>query len=308
MKISRRWFLTLLLLSACTAKSTSQRNGLVFIGTVNYDQSSKTLDQYDRFKRYLQDRTQSLVELEPVLNEDKALERIQSQAWSLVFAPPGLSAIAIAQHHYVPLFALTGVQSRRSVLVVREDSPIQDIQSLSGKTLALGQPGSATGYYFPLFNLYGLTLAEIFFASTPKAILEAVAAGKATAGALSVAELDAYSSEVNQAKFRILFADSHHVPAGTILVSPTVDRNQQESFRQILQETSSVVAEEAGFVTNAPVPNYDYMISVVKRVRSLFSGNTKETEALLQQKPVHLFKGTTAPSHKSHSTPSKSSG
>jgi phosphonate transport system substrate-binding protein len=308
LKISRRWFLTLLLLSACTAKSTSQRNGLVFIGSVNYDQSSKTLDQYDRFKRYLQDKTQSLVELEPVLNEDRALERIQSQAWSLVFAPPGLSAIAIAQHQYVPLFPLTGVQSRRSVLVVREDSPIQDIQSLSGKTLALGQPGSATGYYFPLFNLYGLTLAEIFFASTPKAILEAVAEGKATAGALSVAELDAYSSEVNQAKFRILFADSHPVPAGAILVSPTVDRTQQESFRQILQETSSVVAEEAGFVTNAPVPDYSYMISVVKRVRSLFSGNAKETEALLQQKPVHLFKGTTEPSHKPHSTLSKLSG
>jgi phosphonate transport system substrate-binding protein len=307
LKISRRWFLTLLLLSACTAKSTSQRNGLVFIGSVNYDQSSKTLDQYDRFKRYLQDKTQSLVELEPVLNEDRALERIQSQAWSLVFAPPGLSAIAIAQHQYVPLFPLTGVQSRRSVLVVREDSPIQDIQSLSSKTLALGQPGSATGYYFPLFNLYGLTLAEIFFASTPKAILEAVATGKATAGGLSVAELDAYSSEVNQAKFRILFADSHPVPAGAILVSPTVDRTQQESFRQILQKTSSVVAEEAGFVTNAPVPDYSYMISVVKRVRSLFSGNAKETEALLQQKPVHLFKGTT-PSHKPHSTPSKSSG
>jgi phosphonate transport system substrate-binding protein len=307
LKISRRWFLTLLLLSACTAKSTSQRNGLVFIGSVNYDQSSKTLDQYDRFKRYLQDKTQSLVELEPVLNEDRALERIQSQAWSLVFAPPGLSAIAIAQHQYVPLFPLTGVQSRRSVLVVREDSPIQDIQSLSGKTLALGQPGSATGYYFPLFNLYGLTLAEIFFASTPKAILEAVATGKATAGGLSVAELDAYSSEVNQAKFRILFADSHPVPAGAILVSPTVDRTQQESFRQILQETSSVVAEEAGFVTNAPVPDYSYMISVVKRVRSLFSGNAKETERLLQQKPVHLFQGTTAPSHKPHSTPSKSS-
>ena len=43
---------------------------------------------------------------------------------------------------------------------------------LNGQAVALGQPGSATGYYFPLLNLYGLTLSKIRLAPTPKQALQ----------------------------------------------------------------------------------------------------------------------------------------
>jgi phosphonate transport system substrate-binding protein len=287
-KLSRRWFLGLMLLSACSAASTSKRQSLV-VGAVSYEEGSKPLDQYDRFRRYLSEKMQNRVELEPTLNEGMALERIASQRWSLVFAPPGLTAIAMSQHQYKPIFPLFGVQNLRSVLVVRNDSPIQSIAQVAGKSLALGHPGSATGYYFPIFNLYGLTLSELIFPPTPRAVLEAVSQGKAEVGAVSLAEFDSYKSQTTPFNLRILFNDPHQVPAGAVLISPNLDGAIQESIRKHLSEASSVTAQEAGFVTNAPVPDYKYMISVVERVRSIFPGDTRESVALLQQKPVRLF-------------------
>lgn len=287
MKLSRRWFLTLMLLSACSTNSISGSRTSMTIGTINEGQSTKHLQRFDRFRSYLREKTGLLIEIEPVLNEDKALERIQSKAWSLVFAPPGLAAIAISQHKYNPLFPLSGVQNLRSAIIVREDSPIRDLEALSGKVFALGQPGSATDYYLPLFNLYGLTLAELLVTINPKETLEAIAQGKAAAGALSVAAFDAYRTQID-AKFRILFIDPHPIPSAALLISP--DAEQADQLRQILRQIDAVTAQEIGAVTNAAVPDYQYLISVVDRVRSVFPGDTEADASLLQQKPIRLFK------------------
>ena len=251
------------------------------IGVVSYDRGEQTIEQYTRFNSYLGEKTGALIQLEPTFNEAKALERINNQAWSLVFAPPGLAAIAIAQGQYLPLFPLKGVDNLRSILVVRKDSSIRDLKELNGQTVALGQPGSATGYYFPIYNLYGLTLAEILFAPTPKTILEWVAQEKVTAGALSREEFNVYSSELIQTEFHVLYTDPHNVPPGVVLIGATVERNLQERIRQVMSETPSVLAQEVGYVPNGPVPNYQFMTTVVKRVRSI--------AAHVQEKPARLF-------------------
>jgi phosphonate transport system substrate-binding protein len=266
------------------------------LGTVSYGSGEKTIAQYDRLIRYLEEKLQAVVQLEPAYNERKALERIKSQAWSIVFAPPGLAAIALTKHRYLPVAPLVGVSSLRSVLVVLKNSPYQTLGSLAGKTLAIGQPGSAVGYYFPIFNLYGLTLASLAIPGTPKAILDAIAQGKADVGALSLEEFNTYKTEINQAEFRILFTDAHTVPSGLVLISPNVDRTVQESIQKLLNDMPSVVAQEAGFVPNGAIPDYTYMISVVERVRAIFPAETEEGAALLTQKPVRLFRdGETPP-------------
>jgi phosphonate transport system substrate-binding protein len=251
------------------------------IGVISYDEGEQMISQYARFNRYLSQTLGAHVELEPTFNEKKALERIESQAWSLVFAPPGVAAIAIADHQYLPLFPSQEVRNLRSILVVRNDSPVRELKQLQGKTLALGQVGSATGYYFPIYNLYGLTLAEILFAPVPKTVLEWVAQEKATAGALSMAEFSLYSSQVDQTAFRVLYVDPHSVPPGVVLIGPTVERNYQEQLEKAMSSASPDVVQEAGYVPNEPVPDYKYMISVVKRVRAIADH--------LHQQPARLF-------------------
>ncbi len=271
LRYSRRLFvLQVLLLTACGVKSIPSQGEELLVGTVSYDEGDEAINRYTNFNNYLSEKTRSIVKLEPTFNENKALERIQSRAWSLVFAPPGLAAIAIARNQYVPLFPLQGVNNLRSIMVVSKNSPIQKLKDLQGQKVALGQPGSATGYYFPLYNLYGLTLSEIMFAPTPKTVLEWVAQGKATAGALSKEEFNSYSPQLNQT-FRVLYTDPHYVPPGVVLIGPTIESNRQEQITKVMSEAPSVLAQEAGYIPNGPLPDYRYMIAVVERVRAISS-------------------------------------
>lgn len=286
---SRRLFLLhLLLLTACRAKSIPSQGEEILLGMVSYDAGAEAINRYTNFTNYLSEKTGAVVRLEPTFNENIALERIQNGTWSLVFAPPGLAALAIAQNHYLPVFPLEGINDLRSVLVVTKESPIQNLHDLQGQTLALGQPGSATGYYFPIYNLYGLTLAEVIFAPTPKTVLEWVAQGKATAGALSKEEFISYSA-LSQTQFRILYTDPHYVPPGVVLVGPTVERNNQEQIRKVMSEAPSALAQEVGYVPNGSLPDYRYMIAVVERVRTIFSDQFKQDTAPNRLKPARLF-------------------
>ncbi|MBW4563033.1 MAG: phosphate/phosphite/phosphonate ABC transporter substrate-binding protein [Mojavia pulchra JT2-VF2] len=281
-KLSRRFFiLQMLFLTVKACQSTPSYEGELTIGSISYGGGEELINQYAKFNRYLAEKTKSHIKLEPAFNENKAIERLESRAWSLVFAPPGLAAIAISRHQYVPLFPLVGVSNLRSIFVVRKDSPIVELKQLQNQTVALGQPGSATGYYFPLYNLFGLTLSDIMFAPTPKTALEWVAEGKAAAGAVSIAEFNLYSSQLQQTQFRILYTDPHYVPSGVVLIGPNVERNRQEYIRKVMSEFPSVLAQEVGYVPNGKIPDYQYMISVVERVRLI--------TPKLQNKPVRLI-------------------
>ncbi len=281
-KISRRnffLFLLSLIISAC--KSKADWGGELTIGVINYGGGEEIINQYTQFNKYLAEKIKVYVLLEPAFNENQAIERLKDRSWSLVFAPPGLAALAISRYRYTPLFPLVGDSNLRSIIVVRKDSSLGDLKMLEDQTLVLGQPGSATGYYLPLYNLYGLTLAEILFAPTPTTVLEWVDQGKANAGAVSIAELEIYDSLSKNHQLRILFKDPHSIPPGMLLVGPNVERKNQEYIRQVLNDFPSVFAQEVKYVPNGEVPNYKYMIAVVDRVMAIASQ--------LQNKPARLF-------------------
>jgi phosphonate transport system substrate-binding protein len=282
-KLSRRLFFISLFLASCGNRSKVLQDVQFTIGMVSYEEGQTAFEQFDEFKEYFAEQTRSFLLLEPTFNENKALERIQSQAWSLVFAPPGLAAIAISQYSYTPLLPLEGINNLRSIIVVKSNSPYQDLRSLTNTIIALGQKGSATGYYLPIFNFYGLTLAEISFLPTPKAVLKAVAEDRAAAGALSLDEFYRYKQSIDDTEFRILFTDPHNIPSGGILIGPHVEEERKQEILRILQETPSQIANSAGFVPKGSIPDYQYMISVVERVKSIFP--TVDT----MQKPVRLF-------------------
>ena len=270
LRLSRRLFLLeSILLAANACRAAEKTSAPLLIGVINYDQDEQIINRYKSFNRYLSSVLKAHVEIEPTFNERKALERISSQTWSLVFAPPGVAAIAISDFQYVPLFPMQeDVTNLRSIFIVDRNSPIQELRQLEGQTIALGQVGSTTGYYFPVYNLYGLTLAEVLLAPTPKTILEWVARKKVTAGAVSTQEFNLYRSQFSQT-FRILYTDSHPVPASSILLAPTVDRTYQNQIIQTMNDAPPDIVQQASYVPNAPVPNYEYMISVVERVRAI---------------------------------------
>ena len=255
----------------------------ITIGVVAYGEGAQSLDRLETFQNYLAERTQSFVEIEPVFNEVKALEQIRAQRWSLVFSPPGLAAKAIATAQYIPLFPLQGTTNTvRSTIVVRDDSPIQALADLQRRSISLGQPGSATGYYLPLYDLFGLTLSDIQVAATPRDTLAAIAAGTVAAGAVARSEYDDYRQEFGDTQFRVIHT-SRNLPAGVVLLGPNVDRNLQEFISQAMNDAPPSLASEAGYIPNASPPNYDFFIELIEKIAPY--------ESRIHDVPARLFPG-----------------
>ncbi|MDJ0714022.1 MAG: PhnD/SsuA/transferrin family substrate-binding protein [Prochloraceae cyanobacterium] len=272
----------LLILTGCSQKSSpGSRLNKLTIGIVSYGQQKQSFDQYLELKNYLSVKLNTVIELEPAYNEVKAKKRIQSQQWDVVFAPPGLAALAVSQQQYKPLVSLEGGENTISVIVVLADSSITDLPSLQGKIFALGQPGSATGYYFPLYNLYGLTLESVKLAPTPKKTPYWIYQQEVAAGALSLAKYNRYRQDYPQKSFRILHTDIHSVPNGSIIVSPSLDSEQQQQIYLAVSEADSELIESLGYLPDEPVPEYEYLIQVVTRVIPI--------SQRIREKPARLY-------------------
>ncbi|MCG8367995.1 MAG: phosphate/phosphite/phosphonate ABC transporter substrate-binding protein [Pseudanabaenales cyanobacterium] len=256
------------------------------MGLVSYDTGARSVEKYERFRQYLAERTQSVVELEPVFNELRAVEQIERNIWSIVFAPSGLAAIAIAEAQYIPIFPLQGVNNLRSVTVVRDDSSFESLTDLSNEIIALGEPGSAVGYYLPLYDFYGLTLSEIRFAPTPKTVLTWLSEGMIAAGSLAEDDFQRYRKDFSPTKFRVLH-QSRIIPPGALLLGPTVERNQQKIIEMALKEASSDIASDAGYIPNSPPPKFDQLIILLEKVRPL--------QARVREKPAVLTLEKTDP-------------
>jgi phosphonate transport system substrate-binding protein len=282
--VTRRFFIAIFLsciATACSDRSSNAPSQMV-VGVLSFGDGASSLAEHQTFKEHLSKSFKSVVQIEPALNEVQAVQQISQKSWDIVIAPPGLSAIAISQSQYSPVLPLEGANQERSIIVVKKDSDLSDLKALANQTIALGHEGSATGYYFPIYNLYGITLAGVRFAPTPKTILEWVDSGEVVAGALSVAEFETYQSEFS-AGFKILFRDEHPVPAGSILVSPDLDEDFRAELVQVLEQSPPSVLESVGFVPNAAPPSYDYLIQVVKRVRPI-AQRIKEQPAPLYER------------------------
>ena len=267
-------------IAACATEETIINQRLV-IGVIGYGQGKQTVERFKDFRKYLSENMKTMIELEPAFNERIAIERMKRKSWSLVFSTPGLAAIGIDKYQYWAMFPLELGDGSRSIIVVNQGSGFNELKDLQGKRLALGQQGSATGYYLPLFNLYGLTLASLKFAATPLSALEWLAAGEVDAVALSSTEFNAYETKLNSSRFQILFSDTHTVPSGSLLCSPLVERKRADLIRDSLKKAPLSLIKEARYIPNASPPDYKYMIGVVKRVNTITEN--------IDSKPVRLF-------------------
>jgi len=281
----RRLLTVLLLISlgivlaiGCASRSPSWEKFV--IGVVSYDADARSIEKYENFQNYIATQTQSLVELEPAFNELTAVEQVKRGAWSMVFAPPGLAAIAISQKNYFPIFSMQGLRNVRSVIVVGKNSRFQSLADLSNSVVALGQPGSAAGYYLPLYDLYGLTLKEVRFAPTPKTVLQWLSQETVDAGALSETDFQLYHHEFEQKGLRILHT-TRSAPPGVVLLQSSIDAESQQQIVAALKEAAPSTIGDAGYIFNAPIPNYEQFIKIVEKVKPL--------ETQVKDKPAVLI-------------------
>ena len=263
----KRYFLLALLLIGCNG--TSQiRSDKIVIGVISYGDKTRSVDDYELLREYLAQETKSIVDIEPAYNEIQALEKIRRKQWSIVFATPGIAATALENKFYRPLFPLDSVSGlERSVFIVKENSEINSLTDLFNKKLALGQPGSAAGYYLPLYDLYGLTLAKVNFAATPQEIIEWISKGEVDAGALSERNFEFYNLQ-SPTRLRIL-QRSRFIPSGIVIINNGVESNLQQKIENAMNQAPSNIISDAGYIIDRPVPDYEEFIKLVRKVRPL---------------------------------------
>ncbi|MDJ0661101.1 MAG: PhnD/SsuA/transferrin family substrate-binding protein [Crocosphaera sp.] len=290
-------YLLLIVFTLFGCQSRQPFQARLTIGVISFGENEQLEEKYGELKRYLEAELNSIVELEPTYNERQAVAQINRKAWDLVFASSGLAAIATKQSTYIPILPLEGGLNNRSIFVVAQNSPLKSLSELKGKGVALGQPGSATGYYFPLLNLYGLTLGKTRLAATPQQALEWIGQGEVAAAAMSLEQYNRYRTTVSGTRFRVLYQDNHSVPSGSILVSSSLPQIEQEALYNVLSNAPPMIPASVGYIANAEVPNYEELIKVIEKVTPITDN--------LQKQPVLLYeKGAEVPT-KSSDNPAK---
>jgi len=269
MFLHRYHFLGIILIlwtiTACKQVEQGVSEKLV-IGVIGYGEINSSLDQYAELKDYLTIQLKTIVELEPAYNEIHALGQISQKKWDLVFADPGITALSVYRHQYQPIIALEGVDKLRSAIVVNQNSPIKDKLDLAKKSIALGQEGSATNYYLPIYNLYGLALKKVRFSPTPKTSLTWLEQEQVDAVALSLQEFNQHRQNFKPNQFRIIDLDSHIIPTGAIIIADHIDPDRSIAIQLALVRTPSHIAASAKFLPNTKVEQYDYLIGVIEKV------------------------------------------
>lgn len=259
------------------------------VGVVSYGESDLSLEKYADLQDYLSIQLKSIIEIEPAYNEVQAMKQIAEQRWDMAFAPPGLAAIATYKYRYQPILPLEGVEKLRSVIVTNQDSRFQTLQDLGGASIALGQEGSATSYYLPIYNLYGLTLQKVIFSPTPKTSLTLLEQGEVASAALSLQEYNQHRQDFKSKQFRILSIDSHTIPSGAIIISDKISPQKIESIQNSLAEAPSHIAASAKFLPNEEVSEYEYLVQVMERVVSI-SERIKKQPALFYEQEKSVAK------------------
>lgn len=286
MTMLHRWLGAILILwtiTACNRVDEGISQKLV-IGVIGYGDNDRSVEQYTDLQNYLSIQLKSIIEIESAYNEIQAIEQISRKRWDLVFASPGLAAIATYQHQYQPIMPLEGVEQVKSVIVANQNSPYETHQNLGGQTIALGQEGSATGYYLPIYNLYGLTFKKVFFSPTPQTSLEWLEQGKVAAAALSLQEFNQHRQNFPPKQFRIIDIDSHTIPAGAIIMSEEISPQTSQLIKDALMEAPSHIAASAQFLPNENPGSYEYLIKVMERVLSISAGIEEEPALFYEKK------------------------
>ena len=137
------------------------------------------------------------------------------------------------------------------------------------KSCALGQKGSATGYYLPIYNLYGVKFSRILYAPTPQHILQWIEEDKVVVGALSVEEYNLYRRNFSPNRFKVIHLDDHPVPSGAVLISDRLEKEQEDKITVALIQTPSFISSSVGFLPNEKLPDYNYLNQVINRVQEI---------------------------------------
>ena len=300
LKLYSKLFLPLLILCTCLIESCSKDkvdvddkslSTEVTIGAVLSTSNVVNLNKIDRLGELLNNELPKLrFTGDEISNYEEAIEKICNDEWDLSFAfSPLVASRALEEcDHTVlhPAFVYEQKPLNENTyfmgFIAKKDSQINSLEDIEGKSLALKQRHSASGFYVPLSMLYGKTLAKVGFLGTENDVARNVLYGNYDVGvtAMNNDSVMAYGKLNDRLK---LIAKSRPIPGGALLISNKLEeklgsKNYDALLKALEQES---VYQEAPKITTKdgdaylyhpkyPIPEYkDFFTSIVNKVDSI---------------------------------------
>jgi ABC-type phosphate/phosphonate transport system substrate-binding protein len=231
----------------------------------------------DHFWRYLQgDRLKISIDGDVTLQYQEAEKRISQKKWDIAFSRSPMISISAQENKYLYLARMfpNDPTSYRSTLFVRSDSKINSVADLKPQnTIALRSNNSASGFFMPLYDLYGKTLTVKPNKSDVE-ILALVESGKVDVGT------GVYSQLTENRKIRLLGKPSRDIPGSGVYLSPKFSVQERDMIRKAMFSASKDLQNKANY-GNGIEPGYSAFKKIVKRVKDVlqcrdFSSTTLE--------------------------------
>lgn len=224
-----------------------------------------------------------------ISNYEEAIEKICRHEWDLSFAfSPIVASRSLECGHTAlhPAFVYEQKPLDQNTYFVgffaRKDSELNSLDDIAGKSLALKQRHSASGFYMPLSMLYGKTLDKVGFLGTENEVARNVLNGNYDVGvtAMNNDSVMAFGKLNQNLK---LIARSKDIPGGALLVSDRLEAKlgsqnynsllsvlKQESVYKLAPKLNTKDGDAYLYHPKYPVPVYkDFFDSITSRVDSI---------------------------------------
>lgn len=147
-------FFTLLFLSF--ALLSAPRAAELKLGIHPYLLPQELLDRFTPLSRYLSEKTNHAIRVTVSASYQDHVNRIGGGDLDIAFLGPSLYIELERQFGEIPLLARMEIKSRprfQGTIIVRQDSPLEELKDLEGHSFAFGSPHSTMSHLLPRYML-----------------------------------------------------------------------------------------------------------------------------------------------------------
>ncbi len=136
-----------------------------------------------------------------------------------------------------------------SYLVVRKDSGLTGLRDLVGHSVAFVDQTSASGWLFPVARLAEMSidplrnLSDVLFLGNHRAVIQAVLAGRATAGATYPGAMESARRDGLDVGSLAILGIAGRIPHDAVVLRPDIDPAQARAFVDALASLNTSTAE-----------------------------------------------------------------
>lgn len=182
----------------------------------------------------------------------RARQALESKTWELAFtATSGVSVVAVDNNYQFAARMFPEMTETRSVLYVRQDSPIRSIADINSQTrVALGDFNNALGFFMPVYDLYGKSF-NLSRGNRGSRIPDMVLQGKVDVGAGN-------ENRISKIPNLRIIHTSRDLPTSGVYLAPTLTPQERKEIAQILLAAPTVLQRQTHYGAGDPIDYTEY--------------------------------------------------